>query len=416
MASFTADQIGSFRSGAKLLDNGYYKVSYGEGDLYLSADADLSNLSFYCYNPGSYATGGDGGRGKLNSIMQSNDPLQFDVIYVSKYSTTTDKPQNLVSDLDSHFDATITNATFEGWSGGVGGAFENTCLFVEKLTEDNPNVVVNMVGVDALISGGYDVTAESDRQKLRGKYAKYIEILKKYNVNFYTLGEEYGGQKSNSSTLASVLAEFGLNAKEIAIDDMVKHHGVGHTELFRLSLETKLLPALAGLTSLSEEEIKYLSFEGTEEDKWEWHIYVNGDRENGEIDLIDFLGAMLSSKFASIQNLNINSKLSDALAQQGNDIILSNLELVISRMNDIRGVIKGMVTAPASSFSTTAPAFLGACISSYGDAASTLMESLLSETESVVSHAEGIATIDAKFADDITDNLLREISDKYNGK
>ena len=152
------------------------------------------------------------------------------------------------------------------------------------------------------------------------------------------------------------------------------------------------------------------------------NIDENGDYVWEDVSFEEFRGTILKElgkdaslkPFANISDVSNCEALIEALKTSGNDVICSNLELVTHLMNNIRGVIKNIAIASANSFSSTAPAFLGTCINSYGYNVSTFMESLLSETESVVSHAEGIAAMDAKFENDITDYLLRNISDKYN--
>ena len=111
--TITLEQMTSFRSGAKLLDNGYYELSYGEGKLYINSNADLSNFSFYCYNAGSQQYGdGTGGRDKVWNMMSGDNPPPFDVAFVAKDSQANIAPQQLVSDLNNKFGANITNVLF----------------------------------------------------------------------------------------------------------------------------------------------------------------------------------------------------------------------------------------------------------------------------------------------------------------
>ena len=423
--NISLEELKQLSWGAKLQDNGYYELSYSaagkNGKLYIRSTADLDNLSFYCYNPGSQQYGGYGGRDKLWSTMSGDNPLDFDVVYVAEYSTTTYSPQRLIEDLNTRFGGTVTNVTYEGWSAGVGGAFLNVCEFVEELGEKYPGVVINMVGVDALISGGSNaavgagITPQSDIDKLNGKYAKYIELLKKYDVHFYTIGEELSAKGGDGHALATILAQYGLDVTEIAIENTGNPgSGVGHPELYRLSIDKRILPVLAGLSTLSDEELEALLKEADNPEAWKWHVYKNGDRENGEIDFRDFFGPevfITLNQFVNVQSLTINSNLVDALKAAGEDTLLNNLELVAHRINNIRGVVNAYTEIPDGGFNSTAPKKIAEYINKYAMMYSIYANKISDETAGIISNAEGIAAMD----EDMEDLVARQLSDDYHG-
>lgn len=407
----------------KHLDNGYYEVNFTangyKGKFYINENCDLNNLSFLSYNKGSM---GDGGKTDIYNQMRGDNPLQFDVVYVADVTTDAYSAQALIGEyLNDYLGGKVSNATFYGWSGGVGYAFENTVNFVENLAEDNPNVKINMVGIDALISGGSNkavgagITPESDRQKLNGRYADAIALLKKYDVHFYTVGEELLFRGGDGHALATILSEYGLNATEIAIENTDKvGSGVGHPVLFSLSLTKGLLPVLAGLGVLTAEQIANLSVNAKGLENYAWHIYANGDRENSEIDINDFLaniGLFNGKSITLIPDLTINSSLLSALNESGHDNIRSNLETVENHLNGIRGVLNGMAPFNSLGGISTVLITIEECISAYSNVMNIYKDSLALETAAILSHAEGIAAMDA----DLGDLVQRSLSDYYNG-
>lgn len=132
-----------------------------------------------------------------------------------------------------------------------------------------------------------------------------------------------------------------------------------------------------------------------------------------EVTLDEFKSTILSELATTIQltQLKINEGLKNALSAAGEDTLLTTLETVAHRMNNIRGIVNAYTEVPNGGFHSTAVKKLADYINKYAGMYSIYASKISAETAGILSNAEGIVAMD----EDLDDLVARQLSDDYHG-
>ena len=181
-----------------------------------------------------------------------------------------------------------------------------------------------------------------------------------------------------------------------------------HADAFTRALDKGLYAALSG----DDEAIKEL-YDAFKPKKVKDVTVEDQNYEWAEISLEEFRNIILSELDNSVQltQLKINEGLKNALSAAGEDTLLTTLETVAHRMNNIRGIVDAYTEVPNGGFHSTAPKKLADYINKYAGMYSIYASKISAETAGILSNAEGIVAMD----EDLDDLVARQLSDDYHG-
>ena len=356
-------------------------------------------------------------------ILSKKDAGNYNIAWESSWDAIIDNNEAILSNIEKAYDISLDSVNTMGLSYGDALAmrtFANSdkkgiCCIMGASNNDG-NTWYGDFGTKppkniGLQEGGYSIDYDPRRAFMTSE-----EYQNCVGRKFFIFESGAGGDYTYVKTLVEKGADvYWFDVYYDPQKGCTKGYGTAHEDAYKRALNNGLYKALSG-----DEEAARQLYEAFRPKKCTHFESLDGvplSKNNTfvweEISFDEFYGTILSelSDSVKIKPLGINPVLNDLLSSMDDDTIISNLETVVDHMNAIRGVLNGIEPFSSLGGVSTVLITVDGLISQYGGSVSAFADSLGIESQAIVSHAEGIAAMDA----DLDDKVQRYLSDTYNG-
>ena len=308
-------------------------------------------------------------------ILSRKDAGNHNIAWESGWNAIIDENEAILSNIEKNYNVTLDSVNTMGLSYG-------DALAMRTFAKNNKKGICCIMGASSaaewypLGKSKWNSNVEADPHRAFMTEEEYQNCEGR---KFFVFESGAGGEYTYVKTLVEKGADVYWIDVSYNPEKDTSSRGSAHDYAYKKALRNGLYKALSG-----DEEATRMLYEAFKIRKCTSFEQLDGIpiSENNtfkweEITFEEFYDAILSelSYTIKIKPLGINPVLNEKLGAIDDDTILSNLETVTNHVNDIRGVLNGIISPQSLGASSTVLITVDGLVSEYGTAMDTFSNS-----------------------------------------